>query len=623
MKKLNLLALALVFAFGLLTGKALAYDCSDCTDPSKACVWWDVETYDGNPDISHTLQPTQTVYVKLYLSNVSSPGAQMWQAQITFDAGQFEYNGSSSPSMDVDDDNWPFMQLEQYVGLGHIKLGGSIDFTQTPHVPPAHTNDDILLATLDFKCIGCPISYPCSETFDFQGGSEQFVVYDDDSNLISVDLTCKALTITNEEAGNQPPECQDQDVITTKETPVDITLVAIDDGLPDPPSLTYSILSLPSDGSLKDKDGYVIIVGDLPYDLPDDNDTVTYTPDDEYCGDDNITFQASDGLLSCDTPGTVNIKVQCAVQMVMPRLWPCTPPYHWWFENPDGDSANPTMTATPNEKVCFYINYDAFDNDGYRERELSGIGFWVNYDPTHLGTPDVKTDIMHIFPKGYVNVLEPPIIVEDDDTHHRFLMAWADAMSPPAWPNEPLPIEIFKVCFVVPDDALEGITEATTEVTFTEADTAIGYEFLSESMTVKIVHFDIDIDKNGVVKPLTDGLLITRYLFGFMGNNLVSGAVDPLGARLDASLIADWIERGRVEPSTTNAGYTHLDIDANREVTPLTDGIMILRHLFGYTGINLTSGAIGPNATQNYDLQPPILEPDLDIGAYINTLNPL
>jgi hypothetical protein len=142
-------------------------------------------------------------------------------------------------------------------------------------------------------------------------------------------------------------------------------------------------------------------------------------------------------------------------------------------------------------------------------------------------------------------------------------------------------------------------------------------------MTVKIVHFDIDIDKNGVVKPLTDGLLITRYLFGFMGNNLVSGAVDLTGQRTEASLIADWIERGRVEPSPTNNGYTHLDIDANREVTPLTDGIMILRHLFGYTGVNLTSGAMGPNATQNYNDILPILQPDEDIGAYITTLNPL
>jgi hypothetical protein len=427
-------------------------------------------------------------------------------------------------------------------------------------------------------------------------------LYADFSMCDGTDITVETytgMTVTQEGIENQRPDCEGQVVITTKENAVDIILVATDDGLPDPPAaLTYSIVAGPTHGTL-----------DIT-NIPD----VIYTPDADYCGDDTFTFEASDSVLSCDA-GTVDIQVQCAVQMVMPRLWPCTPPYHWWFENPDGDSANPSMTATPNEKVCFYVNYDAFDNNG-RERELSGIGFWVNFDPTFLGNPDMSKDIMHIFPKGYVNVLEPPIIVEESSTHHKFLMAWADAMAPPAWPNEPLPIEIFKVCFEVPNDALNGVPEVTTEVTFTEADTAIGYAFHAEKMTVKIVHFDIDIDKNGVVKPLTDGLLITRYLFGFMGNNLVSGAVDPLGARLDASEIADWIERGRIEPSTTNAGYTHLDIDANREVTPLTDGIMILRHLFGYTGINLTSGAIGPNATR--------IETDhAAIGTYIDTLNPL
>jgi hypothetical protein len=108
--------------------------------------------------------------------------------------------------------------------------------------------------------------------------------------------------------------------------------------------------------------------------------------------------------------------------------------------------------------------------------------------------------------------------------------------------------------------------------------------------------FNIDVDDTGDVRPLTDGLLITRYLFGFKGNNLASGAVDPNGNRADASDIADWIERGRVGPNPNNDNYVYLDVDQNEEVTALTDGIMIIRYLFGYTGTNLTAGAIGVNA---------------------------
>ena len=286
--------------------------------------------------------------------------------------------------------------------------------------------------------------------------------------------------------------------------------------------------------------------------------------------------------------------------MIMPRIWPCTPPYHWWFENPD-DPSSPTMTATPNEEVCFYVNYDAFDDDGNRETELSGIGLWVYYDSSKFS--DVK--VKHVFPKGYLNL--ESFKVEDDSmnnddgdssTDKKFLMAWADPGSPPAWPNEPLPLALFKVCFVVDSHAQIG----TTYINFSEADTATGYDFYSEAMKVEIVSFNIDIDKSMQAddpRPLTDGLLITRYLFGFRGNNLISGAVDQVnGKRKDASAIADWIERGRVEPSTCDDqdDYVHLDVDKNGEVTALTDGIMIIRHLFGYTGTNLTAGATGPNA---------------------------
>jgi hypothetical protein len=40
-----------------------------------------------------------------------------------------------------------------------------------------------------------------------------------------------------------------------------------------------------------------------------------------------------------------------------------------------------------------------------------------------------------------------------------------------------------------------------------------------------------DVDGNGVADPLTDGVLLLRYLFGFRGLTLVSGAVDLLGCK--------------------------------------------------------------------------------------------
>ena len=36
-----------------------------------------------------------------------------------------------------------------------------------------------------------------------------------------------------------------------------------------------------------------------------------------------------------------------------------------------------------------------------------------------------------------------------------------------------------------------------------------------------------------------------------------------------------------------------LDVDDNGELAPLTDGLLILRHLFGFSGSALTDGVAG------------------------------
>ena len=43
-----------------------------------------------------------------------------------------------------------------------------------------------------------------------------------------------------------------------------------------------------------------------------------------------------------------------------------------------------------------------------------------------------------------------------------------------------------------------------------------------------------------------------------------------------------------------------LDIDGNGNADALSDGIILLRYLFGLRGEALTEGALGPNATRNF-----------------------
>jgi hypothetical protein len=41
----------------------------------------------------------------------------------------------------------------------------------------------------------------------------------------------------------------------------------------------------------------------------------------------------------------------------------------------------------------------------------------------------------------------------------------------------------------------------------------------------------LDVDDNGSIRPLTDGVLILRYLFDFRGAELIEGAIGPGASR--------------------------------------------------------------------------------------------
>jgi hypothetical protein len=98
----------------------------------------------------------------------------------------------------------------------------------------------------------------------------------------------------------------------------------------------------------------------------------------------------------------------------------------------------------------------------------------------------------------------------------------------------------------------------------------------------------LDIDGNGTVAPLTDGLLVLRFLFGFTGAPLVNGAVALDCNRCGASAIGAYL-----------AGLTVLDVDGNGgQPAPLTDGLLVLRFLFGFTGATLVNGATGQGCTR-------------------------
>ena len=101
--------------------------------------------------------------------------------------------------------------------------------------------------------------------------------------------------------------------------------------------------------------------------------------------------------------------------------------------------------------------------------------------------------------------------------------------------------------------------------------------------------FSFDVDENLEAQPLTDGLLVIRHLFGFSGDSLTSGAVSGDASRDSSDAIASYL---------TDAD-SQLDIDGDGESKPLTDGLLLIRYLFGFSGDSLVSGAIGTGATRD------------------------
>jgi hypothetical protein len=101
--------------------------------------------------------------------------------------------------------------------------------------------------------------------------------------------------------------------------------------------------------------------------------------------------------------------------------------------------------------------------------------------------------------------------------------------------------------------------------------------------------FSFDVDENLEAQPLTDGLLVIRHLFGFSGDSLISGAVSGEANRGSSEAIAGYL---------TDAD-SQLDIDGDGESKPLTDGLLLIRYLFGFSGDSLISGAIGDGAERD------------------------
>ena len=111
---------------------------------------------------------------------------------------------------------------------------------------------------------------------------------------------------------------------------------------------------------------------------------------------------------------------------------------------------------------------------------------------------------------------------------------------------------------------------------------------LDEFLAGTIPSGSIDLDGNDQYDALTDGLLLLRGMFGLDGSALVTGTI---------ASNATYTESADIESRIEILGDL-ADIDGNGEIDALTDGLLTLRYLFGLEGDTLIAGVVAPDATR-------------------------
>jgi len=248
-------------------------------------------------------------------------------------------------------------------------------------------------------------------------------------------------------------------------------------------------------------------------------------------------------------------------------------------------------SVIPGKTTSVTVKYTTSDGN----ENVTGLGLKVHYDSTFATVSVADLAGSSIGNADYADIEDWD---NDPATDRYVLVSWLSFTG--EWPGSALPLDLIQIT-VATDASIEAL-EAYT-IRFSSNDLAEGYRLIASPIVMPVVSASLDIDGDGQAKALTDGLLIIRRLFGFSGNSLVAGAVSVSATVTAAGDIADRIDAFR-------AG---LDIDGDGQTKALTDGLLIIRRLFGFSGTSLVAGAVSGAATRT--------DPT-EIADYIDSLKP-
>ena len=215
---------------------------------------------------------------------------------------------------------------------------------------------------------------------------------------------------------------------------------------------------------------------------------------------------------------------------------------------------------------------------------LNGLGLRVHFNSRLIDTVALKDLLLvDLIAADGVAMLDSADFDNDDSTDSYLSLAWA-AQSGSSWPGI-VPIKLFDLDI---DFSNQVTSLDKVNIRFTATSTHPDYGFSGTPLKTTINVNSLDIDGNGDADALSDGLLILRSMFGLTGEPLILNAV-PTSAKYTSA--AD------IEARISGLGLL-LDVDGDSKIDSLSDGLLILRYLFGLTGTSLTNGLISTDATR-------------------------
>ena len=215
---------------------------------------------------------------------------------------------------------------------------------------------------------------------------------------------------------------------------------------------------------------------------------------------------------------------------------------------------------------------------------LNGLGIRIHYNSQLIDLFELKNLLLvDLIAAESVATSDSADFDNDPNTDSYLTVAWA-AQSGSSWPGANS-VKLFDIDLTFADQVTSS---KNVHLRVSASSTHPGYGFSSPPLKSTLSVDSLDIDGNGDADALSDGLLILRSMFGLTDGTLIQSAV---------SDDARYITSSDIESRINGLGLL-LDVDGNDRLEPLSDGLLILRYLFGMRGSTLIDNVIGPDATR-------------------------